>query len=84
MEEKLAARVLNTWYEDFVDEDTGEVISIERNEVVLDRDTVIDKENIEVIIETNAKTILLNKEEGDDNSEYSVIHKYFTKRSYEF
>ena len=41
---KLAARVLNTWFEDFVDEDTGEVISIERNEVVLDRDTVIDKE----------------------------------------
>ena len=69
---KLAARVLNTWFEDFVDEDTGEVISIERNEVVLDRDTVIDKENIEVIIETNAKTILLNKEEGDGN-EYSVI-----------
>ena len=69
---KLAARVLNTWFEDFVDEDTGEVISIERNEVVLDRDTVIEKENIEVIIETNAKTILLNKEEGDDN-EYSVI-----------
>ena len=69
---KLAARVLNTWFEDFVDEDTGEVISIERNEVVLDRDTVIDKENIEVIIETNAKTILLSKEEGDGN-EYSVI-----------
>jgi DNA-directed RNA polymerase subunit beta len=69
---KLAARVLNTWFEDFVDEDTGEVISIERNEVVLDRDTVIDKENIDIIIETNAKTILLNKEEGDGN-EYSVI-----------
>ncbi len=69
---KLAARVLNTWFEDFVDEDTGEVISIERNEVVLDRDTVIDKENIDIIIETNSKTILLNKEEGDGN-EYSVI-----------
>ncbi len=69
---KLAARVLNTWYEDFVDEDTGEVISIERNEVVLDRDTVIDKENIELIIESNTKTILLNKEDLDGN-EYSVI-----------
>ena len=69
---KLAARVLNTWYEDFVDEDTGEVISIERNEVVLDRDTVIDKENIELIIESNTKTILLNKNEGEGN-EYSVI-----------
>ena len=69
---KLAARVLNTWYEDFVDEDTGEVISIERNEVVLDRDTIIDKENIDLIIESNTKTILLNKEEGEGN-EYSVI-----------
>ena len=69
---KLAARVLNTWFEDFVDEDTGEVISIERNEVVLDRDTVIDKENIELIIESNTKTILLNKDEGEGN-EYSVI-----------
>ena len=69
---KLAARVLNTWYEDFVDEDTGEVISIERNEVVLDRDTLIDKENIELIIESNTKTILLNKEDQEGN-EYSVI-----------
>ena len=69
---KLAARVLNTWYEDFVDEDTGEVISIERNEVVLDRDTLIDKENIELIIESNTKTILLNKED-QEGKEYSVI-----------
>jgi DNA-directed RNA polymerase subunit beta len=44
---KLAARVLNTWHEDFVDEDTGEVVSIERNEIILDRDTVIDKDNVE-------------------------------------
>jgi DNA-directed RNA polymerase subunit beta len=42
---KLAARVLNTWHEDFVDEDTGEVVSIERNEIILDRDTIIDKDN---------------------------------------
>ena len=69
---KLAARVLNTWYEDFVDEDTGEVISIERNEVVLDRDTIIDKDNIDLIIESNTKTILINKEDGEGN-EYSVI-----------
>ena len=74
---KLAARVLNTWFEDFVDEDTGEVISIERNEVVLDRDTVIDKENIELIIESNTKTILLNKDEGEGN-EYSVISVSYT------
>ena len=58
---KLAARVLNTWHEDFVDEDTGEVVSIERNEIVLDRDTIIDKENIEAIIYSlNAAKIILS------------------------
>ena len=75
---KLAARVLNTWYEDFVDEDTGEVISIERNEVILDRDTIIDKENIEKILEANTKTVLINKVD-DDNSEYSIIHNTLQK-----
>ncbi|RCL70411.1 MAG: DNA-directed RNA polymerase subunit beta [Cryomorphaceae bacterium] len=75
---KLAARVLNTWYEDFVDEDTGEVISIERNEVILDRDTNIDKDNIEKILESNTKTILINKVD-DDNSEYSIIHNTLQK-----
>jgi hypothetical protein len=55
---KLAARVLNTWHEDFVDEDTGEVISIERNEIVIDRDTVIEKDHIEEILEAECKTIL--------------------------
>ena len=75
---KLAARVLNTWYEDFVDEDTGEVISIERNEVILDRDTIIDKENIEKILESNTKTVLINKVD-DDNSEYSIIHNTLQK-----
>ena len=75
---KLAARVLNTWYEDFVDEDTGEVISIERNEVILDRDTIIDKENIDKILESNTKTVLINKLE-DDNSEYSIIHNTLQK-----
>tara|TARA_Y100000816_G_scaffold292384_1_gene287369 strand:+ start:19 stop:3822 length:3804 start_codon:yes stop_codon:yes gene_type:complete len=75
---KLAARVLNTWYEDFVDEDTGEVISIERNEVILDRDTILDKENIEKILESNTKTVLINKLD-DDNSEYSIIHNTLQK-----
>ena len=60
---KLAARVLNTWFEDFVDEDTGEVVSIERNEIVLDRDTVLEKDHIDQILEANAATILLHKEE---------------------
>ena len=74
---KLAARVLNSWYEDFVDEDTGEVISIERNEVILDRDTTIDKENIELILESNTKSVLINKE-VDDKSEYAIIPVSYT------
>jgi len=75
---KLAARVLNSWYEDFVDEDTGEVISIERNEVILDRDTIVDKENIELILESNTKSVLINKE-FDDKSEYAIIHNTLQK-----
>src|SRR5699024_4129849 len=70
---KLAARVLNTWYEDFVDEDTGEVVSIERNQIVLDRDTELEKEHIEEIIETGTKTILLHKEDST-NSDYAIIY----------
>jgi len=75
---KLAARVLNTWHEDFVDEDTGEVVSIERNEIVLDRDTVIDKENIEEILEAEVKTILLHKESAQQG-DYAIIHNTLQK-----
>ena len=75
---KLAARVLNTWHEDFVDEDTGEVVSIERNEIVLDRDTVLDKENVEEIIEAGAKTILLHNEDGQ-SGDYAIIHNTLQK-----
>ncbi len=75
---KLAARVLNTWHEDFVDEDTGEVVSIERNEIVLDRDTVLDKENLEEILETGVKTILLHKEDND-KGDYAIIHNTLQK-----
>jgi DNA-directed RNA polymerase subunit beta len=60
---KLAARVLRTWVEDFVDEDTGEVVTIERNEVLLDRDTVLDENNIQAILETGIATIILQKDE---------------------
>ena len=75
---RLAARVLNTWHEDFVDEDTGEVVSIERNEIILDRDTVIDKDNVEEIIDSNVKSILLHKE--DSNAvDYSIIHNTLQK-----
>ncbi len=75
---KLAARVLNTWYEDFVDEDTGEVVSIERNEIVLDRDTELDKNHIEEILETGTKTILLHKEDNS-TGDYAIIHNTLQK-----
>ncbi len=75
---RLAARVLKTWHEDFVDEDTGEVVSIERNEIIFDRDTILEKEHIEEIIESGAKTILLHKE---DNllADYAIIHNTLQK-----
>ena len=75
---RLAARVLNTWHEDFVDEDTGEVVSIERNEIILDRDTILEKEHIDQIIESNAKTILLHKED-DRSVDYNIIHNTLQK-----
>ena len=75
---KLAARVLNTWHEDFVDEDTGEVISIERNEIIIDRDTVVEKDHIDEILEANVKTILLHKEDAH-MSDYAIIHNTLQK-----
>ena len=75
---KLAARVLNTWHEDFVDEDTGEVVSIERNEIILDRDTILEKEHIAEIMDADVKTILLHKE-STGASDYSIIHNTLQK-----
>ncbi|PQJ69611.1 DNA-directed RNA polymerase subunit beta [Polaribacter butkevichii] len=75
---KLAARVLKTWHEDFVDEDTGEVVSIERNEIVFDRDTILDKEHIDEIIDAGAKTVLLHKEDND-MADYAIIHNTLQK-----
>jgi DNA-directed RNA polymerase subunit beta len=75
---KLAARVLRTWHEDFVDEDTGEVVSIERNEIVLDRDTVLDKEHIDEIVDSGAKTVLLHKEDNQ-SADYAIIHNTLQK-----
>ena len=75
---KLAARVLKTWFEDFVDEDTGEVVSIERNEIIFDRDTIIEKDHIEEIIEAGAKTILLHKEDNQQ-ADYAIIHNTLQK-----
>jgi DNA-directed RNA polymerase subunit beta len=75
---KLAARVLKTWHEDFVDEDTGEVVSIERNEIILDRDTVLEKEHIDEILDSGSKAVLLHKE---DNllADYAIIHNTLQK-----
>ena len=68
---KLVARVLKSWMEDFVDEDTGEVVSIERNEIILERDTILDEKNINLILETDVKTIILEKENIEED--YSII-----------
>ena len=75
---KLAARVLKTWHEDFVDEDTGEVISIERNEIIIDRDTILEKEHIDEIIEASVKNILLHKVDAH-MSDYAIIYNTLQK-----
>ncbi|NMC42008.1 MAG: DNA-directed RNA polymerase subunit beta, partial [Bacteroidales bacterium] len=75
---KLAARVIKTWVEDFVDEDTGEVVSIERNEVVLDRETVIENDHVDLIVDAGAKTILLHKEDVS-LSDYAIIYNTLQK-----
>ncbi|MFP4488994.1 MAG: DNA-directed RNA polymerase subunit beta, partial [Bacteroidales bacterium] len=75
---KLAARVLKSWFEDFVDEDTGELVSIERNEVILDRETEIKNEHIDLIVDSGAKDILLHRE--DQNvSDYAIIYNTLHK-----
>ena len=76
--QKLAARVLKSWVEDFVDEDTGEVVSIERNEVIMDRETVLDNDNINDILESGEQTILIHREEAD-SSDYSIIFNTLAK-----
>ena len=69
---RLAARVLRSWVEDFADSDTGEVMTMERNEVVVDREETLDDENIERILESGVKSILLHREDANTN-EYSII-----------
>ena len=74
---KLAARVLKKWFEDFVDEDTAEVVSIERNEVLLDRETILEEEHIDLILESGVTEILLHKEnlKGDHSIIYNTLQK---------
>ena len=78
LDRKLAARVLKSWREDFVDEDTGEVVSIERNEVILERDTVLEKEHLDLILEADVQTILLHKDDVEAG-EYAIIYNTLQK-----
>jgi len=75
---KLAARVVRSWIEDFVDEDTGEVVSIERTEVIIDRETILESEHIPQIVESGVKTILLHRDETIAN-DYSIIFNTLQK-----
>ncbi|GIK70297.1 MAG: DNA-directed RNA polymerase subunit beta [Bacteroidetes bacterium] len=75
---KLAARVLKTWIEDFVDEDTGEVVSIERNEIIIDRETILEDEHIDQIVDANIKTILLHREDINA-TDFGIIYNTLQK-----
>ena len=74
---KLAARVLRKWSEDFVDEDTGEVVTIERNEIILERDTILDEDNIELVLESEAESVVLQKDDVADD--YGIIYQTLQK-----
>ena len=76
--QKLAARVLKTWVEYFVDEDTGEVVSIERNEIIIDRETVLEERHIDDIIESGAKSILIHKE-AQNGTDFSIVYNTLQK-----
>ena len=75
---RLAARVLKSWTEDFVDEETGEVVSIERNETVIERETVIDDPEIDIILDTGVESVLVHHEETGA-SDYSIIFNTLQK-----
>ena len=75
---RLAARVLKSWIEDFVDEDTGEVVSIERNEVIVDREVVLENDMIDQIVDSGTKNILLHKD-TINQSDYSIIYNTLQK-----
>jgi DNA-directed RNA polymerase subunit beta len=70
---KLAARVLKTWTEDFVDEDTGEVVSIDRNEVIMERDSIITEEDIQLILDNDPKSVILHREDANV-ADYNIIY----------
>ncbi len=75
---RLAARVVRSWIEDFVDEDTGEVVSIERTEVIIDRETILESQHIEEIVDSGVKTILLHRDETTA-TDFSIIFNTLQK-----
>ncbi len=75
---KLAARVLKSWVEDFVDEDTGEVVSIERNDVLIEREVILEEEHIDAILDSGAKTILVYKD-GQNSADYTIVSNTLQK-----
>jgi DNA-directed RNA polymerase subunit beta len=75
---KLAARVLKKWVEDFVDEDTGEVVSIDRNEIILERETILEEDQIDMIVDAGVKTLILAKEDGN-TGDYTIIYNTLQK-----
>ncbi len=75
---KLAARVLKSWVEDFVDEDTGEVVSIERNDVLIEREVILEEEHIEAILDSGAKSILVYKD-GQNSADYTIVSNTLQK-----
>ena len=75
---KLAARVLKSWVDDFVDEDTGELVPIERNEVILERDIIIEKSHISEILDSGVETILLHKQ-NENSSDHALVYNTLQK-----
>ncbi len=75
---KLAARVLKSWIEDFGDEDTGEVVSIERNEVLLDRETVLEENHIDLIVDAGIKNVILHKDDVN-TADFTIIYNTLQK-----
>ncbi len=76
---KLAARVLKKWVEDFVDEDTGEVVSIDRNEIIMERETILEDDHIDMIIDAGVKSVILMKEEAGNSGDYTIIYNTLQK-----
>ncbi len=76
---RLAARVVRSWVEDFVDEDTGEVVSIERTEMLIDRETELEENHIDLIVDAGIKSILVHRDDADNNLDYSIIFNTLQK-----